>query len=231
MPADPNFAHTAALIGDSTRASILAALLGGRALTASELAHGAGVSAQTASMHLARLVEGGLLKVITSGRHRYYELASLQVAQVLETLATIAPPAQVQSLRQSERSRAIRFARSCYDHLAGVVGVALTERLLERALITQSGQEFQVTEAGMAWLMRQGIDSERVMHRRRVAVRPCLDWSERRYHVAGAFGAALFEWCLAQNWFVRLEHSRALRLTEAGRAGFAREWEVLFEQG
>src|SRR6185295_19285574 len=132
MPADPNFAQTAALIGDPTRAAILAALLGGKALTASELAHRACVSPQTASMHLARLVEGGLLRGVASGRHRYYQLAGIQIAQVLETLATIAPPARVTSLRESESARAIRFARTCYDHLAGTVGVALTERLLER---------------------------------------------------------------------------------------------------
>lgn len=229
MPADPNFAHTAALIGDPTRATILAALLGGKALTASELAHRAGVSPQTASMHLARLLDGGLVRVAAAGRHRYYQLASAQVAQVLETLAGIAPPARVTSLRQSESARAIRFARTCYDHLAGTVGVALTERLVECAILTQSGETYQVTASGMGWLAEHGVDVAHVMHGRRGAARACLDWSERRYHVAGAFGAVLTEWLLTQAWVRRVQNSRALCLTDVGRAGFLREWNLCFD--
>lgn len=229
MPADPDFAHTAALIGDPTRAAMLAALLGGKALTASELAHGAGVSPQTASTHLARLRDGGLLHVVAAGRHRYYRLASPQVAQVLETLSGIAPPAQVTSLRQSESARAIRFARTCYDHLAGTVGVALTERLLECDIIAQTGESYQVTAAGIVWLEDHGIDAACIMGRRRVAARACLDWSERRNHVAGAFGAVLADWLLTQGWLRRVQNSRAVRLTDAGRAGFVREWALCFD--
>lgn len=229
MQADPNFAHTAALIGEPTRAAMLAALLGGKALTASELAHGAGVSPQTASTHLARLVEGGLLCVVASGRHRYYRLAGPQIAQVLETLATIAPPARVASLRQSESARAVRFARTCYDHLAGTLGVALAERLVACELIAKSDETFHVTTAGMAWLEQHAIDAERIMSGRRVAARACLDWSERRNHVAGGFGAALTDWFFAQGWICRVQNSRAVRLTEPGRAGFLREWGVCFE--
>lgn len=229
MPADPNFAHTAALIGDPTRAAILAALLGGKALTASELAYRASVSPQTASTHLARLLEGGLLRVVAAGRHRYYQLAGAQVAEVLETLAAIAPPAQVRSLRQSESARAIRFARMCYDHLAGTVGVVLTERLVESALLAQSGETYEVTAAGIAWLADHGIDAARVMDSRRVVVRACLDWSERRPHVAGAFGAVLAEWLLTHDWLHRVQNSRALLLTDVGREGFLREWNVCFD--
>ncbi len=230
MPADPNFAQTAALIGDPTRAAILGALLGGRALTASELALGAGVTPQTASMHLARLVEGQLLRVVASGRHRYFQLAGPQVAQVLEALATIAPPARVTSLRESESARAVRFARTCYDHLAGTVGVALTERLIERALIAKSDETYQLTDIGWRWLEQQAIDVRRVGQGRRRAARACLDWSERRYHLAGAVGAAITDWLFAQAWIVRAEGSRAVRLTEAGRAGFATEWGLRFDE-
>jgi DNA-binding transcriptional ArsR family regulator len=230
MPADPNFAQTAALIGDPTRAAMLGALLGGRALTASELAHGAGVTPQTASMHLARLVEGQLLRVVASGRHRYFQLAGPQVAQVLEALATIAPPARVTSLRESESARAVRFARTCYDHLAGTVGVALTERLIERELIVKSDETYQLTDIGWRWLEQQAIDVRRVGQGRRMAARACLDWSERRYHLAGAVGAAITDWLFAQAWIVRAEGSRAVRLTEAGRAGFATEWDLRFDQ-
>lgn len=224
MPADPNFAQTAALIGDPTRAAMLGALLGGQALTASELAHGAGVTPQTASMHLTRLVEGQLLRVVASGRHRYFQLAGPQVAQALEALATIAPPARITSLRESERARAVRFARTCYDHLAGTVGVALTERLIERELIAKSDEIYQVTDIGWRWLEQQAIDVRRVGQGRRVAARACLDWSERRYHLAGAVGAAITDWLFAQGWIVRAESGRAVRLTETGRAGFAAEW-------
>jgi DNA-binding transcriptional ArsR family regulator len=230
MPADPNFAQTAALIGDPTRAAMLGALLGGRALTASELALGAGVTPQTASMHLARLVEGQLLRVVASGRHRYFQLAGPQVAQVLEALATIAPPARVTSLRESESARAVRFARTCYDHLAGTVGVALTERLIERELIAKSDETYQLTDIGWRWLEQQAIDVRRVGQGRRMAARACLDWSERRYHLAGAVGAAITDWLFAQAWIVRAEDSRAVRLTEAGRAGFATEWGLRFDE-
>jgi DNA-binding transcriptional ArsR family regulator len=230
MPADPNFAQTAALIGDPTRAAMLGALLGGRALTASELALGAGVTPQTASMHLARLVEGQLLRVVASGRHRYFQLAGPQVAQVLEALATIAPPARVTSLRESESAHAVRFARTCYDHLAGTVGVALTERLIERELIAKSDETYQLTDIGWRWLEQQAIDVRRVGQGRRVAARACLDWSERRYHLAGAVGAAITDWLFAQAWIVRAEGSRAVRLTEAGRAGFATEWGLRFDE-
>jgi DNA-binding transcriptional ArsR family regulator len=230
MPADPNFAQTAALIGDPTRAAMLGALLGGRALTASELALGAGVTPQTASMHLARLVEGQLLRVVASGRHRYFQLAGPQVAQVLEALATIAPPARVTSLRESESARAVRFARTCYDHLAGTVGVALTERLIERELIAKSDETYQVTDIGWRWLEQQAIDVRRVGQGRRAAARACLDWSERRYHLAGAVGAAITDWLFARAWIVRAEGSRAVRLTEAGRAGFATEWGLRFDE-
>ena len=229
MPVDPNFAYTAALIGDPTRAAMLGALLGGKALTASELAHGACVSPQTASTHLARLLDGGLLRVVASGRHRYYQLAGQQVAQVLETLSTIAPPAKVTSLRQSEGARAIRFARTCYDHLAGSVGVAVTERMVECDMLAQCGEAYQVTATGVAWLVDHAIDAERVLGHRRAAARACLDWSERRYHVAGAFGAVLADWLTTQAWVCRVPGSRALRLTQAGRAGFAREWGLCFD--
>ena len=174
MPADPNFAQTAILIGDPTRAAMLAALLGGQALTASELAHRACVSPQTASMHLARLLAGEIVRVEAAGRHRYYQLASPHIARTLETLATIAVPARITSLRQSEGARTLRFARMCYDHLAGTVGVALTERLTEHDIIAQVGETYQVTGSGIVWLEHCGIDTARVLSGRRIAARACL---------------------------------------------------------
>ncbi len=230
MNADPNFAQIAALIGESSRAAMLAAVLGGKALTASELAAEAGISPPTASSHLARLVAGGLLAVTTTGRHRYYQLAAPQVARVLESLAALAPPAQVTSLRQSDAARAVRFARTCYDHLAGTVGVALTARLLERDLLVQEGPRYEVTAGGWAWMAQHGLDAGSIRQGRRATVRACLDWSERRYHVAGAFGAALTEWMFAQGWITRIPSSRAVRLTTTGCRGFQQEWDLSFEQ-
>lgn len=235
MAADPNFAYVAALIGEPARAAMLAVLLGGRAMAASELAHCAGVSPQTASTHLARLVEGGLLCVTTSGRHRYYRLAGPQVAHVLETMSAIAPSTRISSLRQSDEAYAVRFARTCYDHLAGVVGVAFTERMLERGLIVQSrpaepGQRtYHIGEEGITWLDRHGLDSDRVVHSRRAQAQACLDWSERRDHLAGALGAAMTAWMLEQGWIARMAGSRAVRLTEVGRNGFLREWDLQFD--
>lgn len=229
MPVDPNFAQIAALIGDPTRAAMLAALLGGRALSASELAQGAGVSPQTASSHLARLLEGGLVQVFASGRHRYYQLANPEVAHVLEALSTLATPAPITSLRQSQQAQTLRFARTCYDHLAGVVGVAFTERLVENNLLTQQDDLYQVTASGKVWLHERGIDLEAIQCRRRVVARACLDWSERRFHVAGALGAALTDWLLTQGWFRRVAGSRALRLTDEGRARFADELGLVFK--
>lgn len=229
MSVDPNFASIAALIGEPTRAAFLGALLGGTAHTASELAHLAGVTAQTASMHLARLVEGNLVKVSASGRHRYYELASPQVAHVLETLATIAPPARIASLRESERARAMRFARTCYDHLAGRVGVALNDRLIERGFLIVEGEHWQISATGERWLKSCGVDLAAWQKGRRAAARPCLDWSERRYHLAGAAGAAITHWLLHEGWITRIGSSRAVQLTPKGRAGFQQEWDLSFD--
>jgi len=162
------------------------------------------------------LLDGGLLRVVASGRHRYYQLAGRHVAQVLETLSTIAPPAQITSLRQSESARAIQFARTCYDHLAGTVGVALTERLVECDILAQFGEAYQITATGVEWLAEHANDADRVIHHRRVAARTCLDWSERRSRVAGAFGAVLADWLMTQVWLCRVPNSRAT--PDRGRA-------------
>jgi len=224
MAVDPNIASVAALIAEPARAAMLTALLGGRPLAASELARCAGIAPQTGSAHLARLVAGGLLSVTPAGRHRYYQLAGPHVAELLEALAVLAPAAQIRSLRQSEEARAIRFARTCYDHLAGVVGVALTERLLERGLLLQVDHTYRVGAKGVAWLEREGFAVQHILHGRRAPARACLDWSERRDHVAGAFGAAVTEWLFGRGWIARSAGTRAIRLTEAGQAGFFREW-------
>src|SRR5258708_9224687 len=228
MVVDPNFAYIAALVGAPARAAMLASLFGKRAMAASELARCAGISPQTASAHLAQLLAGGLLSVTATGRHRYYQLAGPEVVHVLEALAALAPSAAVRPVRQSEEAGAIRFARTCYDHLAGVVGVAFTERMLERGVLVRVDHTYRIGPEGIAWLERQGIDSDRVLHCRREPARACLDWSERRDHLAGAFGATMTEWLFEQGWLARLAGSRAVTLTATGQAGFLRAWGLQF---
>jgi DNA-binding transcriptional ArsR family regulator len=218
MSTEPNVAAVAMLIGDPTREVMLTALLSGQALPAGELAARARVSPQTASAHLARLIDGGLLVVAASGRHRYYRLSSPQVAHALEALAVIAPPPRVRSLRESEETKAMRLARTCYDHLAGALGVALSQSLLDRGLLIQGDQTYTITEQGAIWLDSWGIDVQQLRQRRRVFAKPCLDWSERRYHIGGALGALITARMFERGWIVRAARGRAVRLTEQGRS-------------
>jgi DNA-binding transcriptional ArsR family regulator len=226
MQADPDLATVATLIGDPARAAMLSALLSGQALPAGELAACARISPQTASSHLAKLVAGRLLRVTTAGRHRYYQLQSPEVGAALEALAAIAPQAQVRSLRESEAARALRFARTCYDHLAGVVGVALTQGLLDQGLLVADAHTYHVSTAGASWFARWGIDLAQIGQARRSFAKPCLDWSERHYHLAGALGAALARTLFERGWLVRVAGSRAVRLTEQGRAALHQELQV-----
>ena len=217
---DADLAPAAALIGDPTRAAFLSALMSGTALAAGELARTAGVSAATASAHLARLLDGGLVRVERQGRHRYYRLADDQVAAVLEALAHLSTPAPVRSLRQSRTATALKKARSCYDHLAGQAGVALFNAFADKGWVTADGAT--LTGPGEQKLSDLGIDVQSVGHSRRALVKPCLDWTERRHHLAGAVGAALLSYILDKEWAVRVPSTpRALRITESGHAGFA----------
>ncbi len=206
-----------ALLADPARTAILVALLGGTALPAGDLAHIAGVKPSTASIHLAKLLEVDWVAVEQRGRHRYYRLASTQVAGVLEQMALVAPPIPVRSLRGQEQTTALRLARSCYDHLAGKIGVAITDAMMSRDAIRVAGSDFTLTATGAAFLAERGVDVPAPSTRRAFA-RRCLDWSERRDHVAGALGAAVFAAWESQGWVTREERSRALRLTPAGIA-------------
>ncbi|MBA3943163.1 MAG: winged helix-turn-helix transcriptional regulator [Herpetosiphonaceae bacterium] len=226
MHTDPDVASVALLIGDPTRAAMLAALLGGQALPAGELAACAQISPQTASTHLAKLVGGGLLTMTTTGRHRYYRLKSPEVGAAWEALARIAPRARVRSLRASEEARALRFARTCYDHLAGVVGVAITQAMLNKQLLTADAQTYHVTEAGTLWCAGWGIDLGQLRQSRRHFATPCLDWSERHPHLAGALGAAVAQKLFERGWIVRVSSSRAVCLTAPGREGLRRELNI-----
>lgn len=226
MQTEPDLSTVAALIGDPARATILSALLGGVSLPASELAYRAHITAQTTSAHLSKLVEGGLLQMERSGRHRYYRLKNAEVARVLESLATISSPPRIKTSQQSAEYDTLCFARTCYDHLAGKLGVALTQAILARELIQVDQQSYVLTEQGSQWLTNWEIDESQLRKGRRHFARTCLDWSERQNHVAGALGAAITARLFDQGWIARIPGGRAVQLTEDGKRGFKNEFGI-----
>jgi DNA-binding transcriptional ArsR family regulator len=218
MPAyDSDIAPIAALMADRTRAAMLTAMLGGLPLAAGELAKIAGVTAQTASAHLARLLDGGLVTVIQQGRHRYYELRGAEVAAAIEALSHISPPIRPSGLRQSRAARALGEARTCYDHLAGRAGVALFEALCGNGLLDPGSCE--VTAKGRERLHEIGLDVTVLRKSRRRFAGRCLDWTERRAHLGGALGAGLLSAMLELGWLERGQVRRALNVTVEGRHG------------
>lgn len=220
-PADPDVAATAALIGDHNRAAILFALLDGLELPASELAFRAGTSPTAASAHLAKLVAGGLLRVRIFGRQRLFRLASADVAHAMESLSVIARPQAIVALSQSTAVARIREARSCYDHLAGKFGVAFTDALLKRKAVRLADKEFIVTRSGEALFEALDIDVEAARSKRRNFARACVDWTERRPHLAGSLGASILERFLASGWVARHTQDRSLIVTPKGRSEIA----------
>jgi DNA-binding transcriptional ArsR family regulator len=220
MGGEPNIAIVAALIGDPARAAILAALLDGRALPAGELATAGGLSPSAASPHLTKLLEGGLLALEREGRHRYYRLAGPGVANALESLALIATQPSRGMVVRSPQAQALRYARSCYDHLAGELGVDIALALQNRGLIASAelSKRVDVTRTGVAWLDAVfGIDVRECRPGRHGLAWQCLDWTERRHHLAGPLGARLFQRCCELGWLTRIPQSRAVQLTRRGR--------------
>lgn len=214
-PPQPDLASIAGVIGQPARAAMLNALLGGQWLTATELARHGGVAGPTASEHLAGLVDAGLVVRRRSGRHRYHALGGPDVAAALEALGRISAAPATTSPSAMPAESALRFARICYDHLAGELGVLIADTLVERGLLAPTGAD--LTPSGDAWLGDLGIDAEALRTARRAHVRFCLDWSEPRDHPAGAVGAAITSSLFERRWIVRLEGSRAVRLTARGR--------------
>jgi DNA-binding transcriptional ArsR family regulator len=223
---DPNVARIATLIGDPSRAAILLALLDGRALPAGELARHASISPQTASAHLDKLFRAHLLSVEIQGRHHYYRLRSPQVAQLLESLSTVVPPAPAPA--HSDSTKSLRFARICYDHLAGKLGVAVTRALCDHCYIHDGEVGYMVTDTGKAWFASLGVDVEELRASRRPLTRRCLDWSERRPHLAGGLGAALANRLVKLNWITRARTGRIVHLTEKGERALRAQLELNF---
>ncbi|HEX8663826.1 MAG TPA: helix-turn-helix transcriptional regulator [Beijerinckiaceae bacterium] len=225
MASVSDIAEIGALVGDPARAGMLASLLDGRALTAAELARVAGVTPQTASGHLARLAATGLLKVEKQGRHRYHRLASPAVAQMLEGImqvAALAPRPGRASVRVGPSDKALRTARTCYDHLAGRLGVAIADALILAGHLEFSEDGGALSASGAAFLTELGVDLPAAFgsaRRARVFCRPCLDWSERRPHVAGLVGRAICHHCMERGWVRRIAGTRALEITPKGVLG------------
>jgi DNA-binding transcriptional ArsR family regulator len=220
VDSQPNVASAAQLIADPTRAAMLMALTDGRARPAGELAFAARVSAQTASSHLGKLLAGGLLLVETEGRHRYYRLAGAHVASAIEHLAAIGPVDTVRRKPLSREAQYLQFARCCYDHLAGRVGVAVTQALLARGYIAAAAdKQFDVTPAGMAWFNGMGLDVAALKATRRGLARQCLDWTERQHHLAGPLGVQFTALLCEKGWLRRHSGSRAVQVTPGGWAG------------
>lgn len=221
-------AEIATLVGDPGRAAMLMALMDGRALTATELAGVGGVTPQTASAHLARMTRAGLLSVERQGRHRYHRLASIAVAQMLEGIMAVAatPPVFAgKRPRTGPRDEAMRHARTCYDHLAGQLAVAMADRMVERDHVELSNDGGVLTDEGAAFLTGIGVDlssNATRIKRKQMFCRPCLDWSERRLHIAGTVGAAMLSACFANGWLRRIEGSRAIIVTPSGRLALDR---------
>jgi DNA-binding transcriptional ArsR family regulator len=219
---DVDLASTARLIGEPARAAMLDSLMTGTALAAGELARAAGVTAATASGHLAKLRGAGLVEVVPNGRHRYYRLASAEVGRALEALAMVSPARPVRSLRAARTSDALAYARTCYDHLAGALGVAIHDALVAGGALEVGTEGYALTATGERWLAGLGADIAGAGSARRAFAFPCLDFTQRRAHLAGALGASLCRCLLDRGWLVRRRAGeRAVRLTDAGRAGLA----------
>lgn len=216
MAEGPNITRIAALMGDNARAEVLSALMSGCAYTATELADMAGVTRQTISFHLGKLMEADLVAVDQQGRHRYFRLAGGEVAHLLESLMGLAAKSAPSRLLFGPREPALRKARICYDHLAGELGVLVYEEMLRHGLLRRADGGLMLMEQGRRWFEGIGIDLQKVAAQRRTFCRECLDWSERRHHLAGALGAALLHRIQEMGWAQREKESRAIVFTSDG---------------
>ncbi len=215
------FKQMAALIGDATRATILWTLMDGKAFTATELALAADTSPQNISMHLNKLVQAELLSVESQGRHRYYRFSRKDVAYAIEGLANLVPATKAKAVVANDSG--VKYCRTCYDHLAGKVGVAITDSLQAQELLSAT---FELTTKGDKWCKKMGIDTDALRQQRRAFIRPCLDWSERRHHLAGSLGAALLNTMLNADWLRRTKHSRATIITAEGEKMLQRHFHL-----
>ncbi|MEP6948025.1 MAG: helix-turn-helix transcriptional regulator [Ginsengibacter sp.] len=211
------FKQIAALIGDPTRATIMWTLLDGKAFTATELAITADTSPQNMSMHLSKLVRYGLLCVESQGRHKYYKFSGKEIAYAIEAMANLITHSSFTKNPGIENTSPIKYCRTCYDHLAGKVGVLITDSLLQQRILVSSNSSFEVSNKGQKWFSGLDIHIDDLKQQRRFFVRPCLDWSERRHHIAGSLAASLLDKMLASDWLRKTKDSRAVIITGHGQ--------------
>jgi DNA-binding transcriptional ArsR family regulator len=215
---DIDYAVVARCLASPARSVMVGRLLDGKAMTAGELARAAGVLPSTASEHLAQLVSVGLITATAQGRHRYFSLADVETAEALEALAHICPPKTARSLAASDEAAAQSAARMCYDHIAGKLGVTMLDALLSARWLVPVGAGFELTPDGARRLRGLGVEVASLQSQRRAFARACLDWTERRPHLAGALGAGIATSLLEQRWVERRQHRRGLRVTRAGQS-------------
>jgi DNA-binding transcriptional ArsR family regulator len=218
----------AKILGDATRIRMLQLLMEGRALTAKELAYGARVEPATATQHLRRLQEGGLVSVRVQGRHKYFKPASPLVAELMELLMVLAPRSSTKA-PMPRVEEPLRRGRMCYDHLAGELGIGITEALVKQGILRKESDSFAITKRGGAWFADLGIDVEAARALRRKFAATCLDWTERRDHLGGALGAALAERLVDLGWIARKRNSRAVAVTDTGRRKLTEHFQQVFE--
>ncbi|WP_152654982.1 helix-turn-helix transcriptional regulator [Oceanobacillus sp. CFH 90083] len=220
MNPNPNIAEVAALLSEPSRAIILTTLLDGRFHTAGELARMAAIQPQTASHHLTKLEQNNLITMEKHGRYRYYQLVNEDIAQIIEGFLTISRPAEIRSFSQSKQAKALQRARTCYDHLAGNLGVMVTEAMVQADYLDKTDKDFIVTEHGERFFYDFGLDLSSIKKKRRAFSRMCLDWSERKHHLAGALGCAFTTQLFELGWIERVPSIRAVEVTQKGAAGF-----------
>jgi len=211
------FKKIAALIGDPTRATIMWTLIDNKAFTATELALAANTSSQNISMHLTKLVQADLLSVESQGRHRYYKFSRKEIAYAIEAMINLIPHSTALKRISSDNTPAIKYCRTCYDHLAGNIGVLITDSLIQQKIIIELNNAFELSRKGGNWFADFDIDVDELKEQRRSFLRPCLDWSERRYHIAGSLATALLNKMLLEDWIRRTKNSRAIIITYKGQ--------------
>lgn len=209
--------YITSLIGDPVRTNILWTLLDGRAYTATELAIQADTSPQNISMHLSKLISADLLTVESQGRHKYYRFARQEVAYAIEALGNLVPTDKHKRITSNPENSTIKYCRTCYDHLAGKVGVLMTEALIKQKIIELNTSDYIVTRKGDKFFSELEINTDELKKHRRIFAKPCLDWSERKHHLAGSLGAALLDKMLSLDWLRKTSHSRAITITSNGR--------------
>jgi DNA-binding transcriptional ArsR family regulator len=230
MSAGVDLAKIAALMADPSRATMLCSLAGDESRSASELALLANVAPQTASRHLALLVDSGLLTVNISGRNKFYRLRGPEVVAAIESLLGISGSSPAEDRMRLMSAPELVLARTCYDHLAGVLSVAICERITSKAYVRKAGKELHLTDAGTAFFRELGIEAASLKTSRQRFAYPCIDWIERQPHVGGALGAALFDWLLASKGIARRKNSRAIRVTDRGRQLLEEVFAIRFSQ-